>query len=150
MNPTHNTPSTAAVDSTPADVLRATARYIYSNGWHQGSPYGPITLPGAGLPPACIEGALHVTLCGHADADTRCDATPETWRQIHHTTRVLAGHLYDTVQPADPWVDGDTPNDAQIVTDWNDEYGRTAGEVIATLREAADEWDRSHTVGGAR
>jgi hypothetical protein len=37
---------------------------------------------------------------------------------------------------------------AQVVFDWNDEHGRTGDDVIATLRAAADDWDRVH--GGAQ
>ena len=37
-----------------------------------------------------------------------------------------------------------------IVSDWNDYDGRTVGEVIDALIDAAADWDRAHPAGGAR
>jgi hypothetical protein len=37
-----------------------------------------------------------------------------------------------------------------VIGDWNDDDGRTLGEVIETLLDAATDWETTHHTGGAR
>jgi hypothetical protein len=144
MNPTQNQP-TAEVDVTPAQVLRDAALYLQRHGWTQGALYDDHL---AVIPPACAVGAIRCAIFGGPIVTATCDQMT----QLDPIVGVLADHVHDTGNdtPADTgeWgsVPGDSPN--AIVTDWNDAHGRTANEVIASLRTAADDWDRIH--GGTR
>jgi hypothetical protein len=44
----------------------------------------------------------------------------------------------------------EAPDPANLPYEWNDRPSRTADQVIAALRAAADDYDRTHPAGGAR
>jgi len=115
----------------PATTLRAAASYLDRHGWCQGGYYEQT---GRGLmPAACLVGAIGmVCYGGQVDAPAQHFDDPG-WGDFEAAVAHLDGYL--TV-----WHDTD-------VYSFNDVKGRTAEQVIAALREAADEWDG--TDGGA-
>jgi hypothetical protein len=136
MHPTHRKP--AEVRVTPAETLRDAALYLHRHGWHQDDLYAQ---PGVLTPAACADGAIRCALFGAPLTAIYADQH----RQLTRVLGVLAAHIHqfvydNTERPVDP------PH--VIVGDWNDEPERTADDVIATMRAAADDWDRIH--GGAR
>jgi hypothetical protein len=145
MHPTHTQPTVTGVEPTPAQTLRDAALYLERHGWIQGELYGDHI---AVIPPACAVGAIRCALFGSPIVT----ATYEQTTQADPIVGVLAHHLHDTGNDTPPDTDewGPTPWDSPnaIITDWNDASGRTADEVIATLRAVADQWDRIH--GGAQ
>jgi hypothetical protein len=141
MHPTHQQPAPAEVDMTPAHVLRDAALYLERHGWTRGLLYADHL---AVIPPACAVGAIRYAMFG----SPVITATNEQMTQADPIVSVLADYVYDPDNPPpdiDTWA-SEHPN--AVVTDWNDTHGRTADEVIAALRAAADDWDRIH--GGAR
>ncbi|MEU7908983.1 hypothetical protein [Actinoplanes sp. NPDC049118] len=148
MKATH-TPPILDLDTgmTPADLLRGAARYLFMHGWKQGDFFD--LLSDKPFPPACSLGAINI--CAHGrpilcsddesqDADTDAAIT---------AMRVLAAYLdpdYSTTVDIFAYM----TSAIDIVSGWNDEDDRTIGEVIETLTDAADNWDRAHTTGGAR
>ncbi len=135
MNPTQNQP--AEVHVTPADILRAAALYIERHGWTQWLYYNRDATDGP-FPPACAIGGIRIAVYGDT---TGLAASPADNALVAGTQRHLAAHL-------DPDFYVTEYDAADVIGDWNDEGGRTAGQVIAALRAAADEWDRIH--GGAQ
>jgi hypothetical protein len=148
MKATHN-PPILDLDTgmTPADLLRGAARYLNQYGWVQGDFFD--LLAEANFPPACSLGAINIAAHGRPilcsddesqDADTDAAIT---------AMRVLAAYLdpeYGTTVDIFAYM----TSAIDIVSGWNDEDGRTLAEVIETLNDAADDWDRAHTTGGAR
>jgi hypothetical protein len=120
---------------TSATTLRAAATYLDRHGWCQGSYYEQIA---RGLmPAACLVGAIGmVCYGGQVDAPAQHFEDPgwgDFEAAVAYLDRYLDQHL------ADP--------DGADVYSFNDARGRTAEQVTAALRSAADEWDR--TQGGA-
>jgi hypothetical protein len=79
--------------------------------------------------------------CGAALADYTAEQAADANRALH----VLAGHL-DTVFYL--WginSYGELAEPFDVVTEWNDDADRTAGDVITALNNAADEWEHTHT-----
>lgn len=142
MNPTQNAPTTAVVEPTPADLLRGAALYLQRHGWTQGSYYidagVPSRLRTTATPAACVVGALAMAAYGRCTSDPFAVERPER-RQFAGAVEFLTCQLYDEY--------GDEDGD-NVVVIWNDRDSRTAADVIGTLNDAADEWDRTHRDGG--
>jgi hypothetical protein len=146
MHPTHQPDH--GVTLTPADTLRHTAQYLNRYGWHQGDLFDRTgNLP---FPPACLTAAIHMTVCGSADVDLRCNADIYQWTEIHHAIRVLAGYLHTEQGLDDTLIWENASADEETVADWNDEPTTTLPDVTTALYAAADEWDLLHTVITAR
>jgi hypothetical protein len=140
MNPTHN--------RTPAEVSQAwrdAALYLERHGWTQRALYrradGPALDP---TPPACAIGALAMAVYGQPLDDVHTPDHPEAAffnyvEGLFEDYLDLGGHI--TSEP---------PHAGLGIGEWNDQPGRTAGEVIDLLRTAADEWDTYHHCGGAQ
>jgi hypothetical protein len=128
---------------TSAQLLRGAALYIQRHGWIIGEFFD--LLSDEQFPPACSIGAINIAahgrpiLCSDDQADdTNTDAAIKA-------VRVFASFLDSEYgQP------GNDTSAIDIVSDWNDGNDRTVDEVIDMLREAADDWDRTHTTGGTR
>jgi hypothetical protein len=135
MHPTHTPPTDAALPPfamTPADILRGAARYLETHGWHQGALYAG----SSHTPAACAIGAIGMIACGGRLAPTNPRGARPTYRAA---TTALHTYLHTA-----------TGGQHRRVSDWNDASGRTAAEVIAALRGAAEQYDQDHTAGGAR
>ena len=132
---------------TPADLLRGAALYLTRHGWEQGE-FFDLMFEDA-FPPACSLGAINI--CAHGRPILCSDDAaedPNTDAAIR-AMRVLAAYLDpDYVQNVDIFAYVGSAID--IVSGWNDHEDRTMAEVIETLTDAADDWDRAHTTGGAR
>ncbi|NYF58805.1 DUF6197 family protein [Micromonospora purpureochromogenes] len=141
MNPTQeplHTPG-ALADLTPADILRCAARYLEVHGWTQGNYYGTEDTP---FPPACVSGALGMAAYGRQLTIPHDDIDDPGIRDYRHALDVLSCYLYDnSPDPVRPYAD-DTPNGDPF--EWNDRPGRTAEQVITTLRATADDYDWTH------
>ena len=143
MKATHNPPildhDTA---TTPADLLRGAALYLRRHGRITGEFFDLLT--DTAFPPACTLGAINICahgrpiLCsddGSQDADTDAAIT---------AARVLAASLdsdYATGNTAVSAID--------IIAGFNDDPDTTDDDAINALTEAADDYDRAHTTGGA-
>ena len=106
---------------TAAD-LRAAADLIERDGWTQGRYH----LDGC----HCALGAIATAITGDPQADpdegifaADADGDMKMWTRWGRATRVLRWQI-------------DGPGAA--ISEWNDEHGRTAEEVVAKMREAAD------------
>jgi hypothetical protein len=131
MQPTQNT---AVLDdrpvrrtgADPASTLRAAALYLVRHGWTQGAFYEQTT--SVFTPAACMAGALGMVCYG---------------RQVEAPANNVDDPGYGAFAAA-----------AQHLDDWlfvwhgvlaygfNDTPGRTIGDVIRALDDAADQWDR--------
>lgn len=134
-------PAIVAV-TTPAATLRDAALYLERHGWTQGL-FFDLASDGP-FPPACAMGAIRMAVYGStsADTDTINSVQPAL---VVNTYRHFAGYL-DPVLIADLDQRPDASYSASdIIGDWNDCADRTAAEVITILRDAADDWDRTHT-----
>lgn len=144
MKATHNPP---ILDhdtvTTPADLLRGAALYLRRHGRITGEFFDLVA--DSEFPPACALGAINICahgrpiLCsddGTQDADTDAAIT---------AARLLAASL-------DPdYANGNTAVSAiDIVSGFNDDPDTTDDDAINALTEAADDYDRAHTTGGAR
>lgn len=101
---------TTATEAPVAEILERAAQILEERGWTQGR-YGADSIDIITAGPHCAIGAI-ATAYGDSDKYLRSEAE-----------LVLAEFLgleYGDVEP------------------WNDEEGRTAGEVIAALRAAAE------------
>jgi hypothetical protein len=133
-----HTPLTDA-PMTPAELLRAVARYLQVHGWTQEVYYD--TRHTDQFPPACIEGALRMVVFGHISYITDIHAyDPDTSAAVA-ALNALAAHL-------DCDFDPQQTESTHIIGHWNDYPGRKPTEILAALHEAADEWDRLHHQGG--
>jgi hypothetical protein len=147
MKATH-TPPILDLDTgmTPADLLRGAARYLNQYGWVQGDFFD--LLNEANFPPACSLGAINIAAHGRPILCSDDTADDELTDNAIRAMRVLAAHLYPEYETVDNFAYKVSAID--IVSGWNDEDGRTLAEVIETLTDAADDWDRAHPTGGAR
>jgi hypothetical protein len=148
MKATHNPPTIVIdQDTTPADLLHGAARYLSLYGWVQGDFFD--LLAEANFPPACSLGAINIAAHGRPILSSDSAADDELTDNAIRAMRVLAGHLCpDYADNVD--VFAYTASALDIVSGWNDEEGRTLDEVIETLTDAANGWDRAHHTGGAR
>ncbi|MBX7264787.1 hypothetical protein KIF24_01090 [Micromonospora sp. Llam7] len=125
--------------TTPARTLRDAALYLSRHGWTQGAYYDATS--GSFTPPACLVGAVGmVCYGGPVDAPAQMFDAPE-FADFESALVHLDRHL-DAVVSDDEYKSG-----FDTVYDFNDAKDRTSGEVIAVLRAAANEWDRTN--GGA-
>jgi hypothetical protein len=148
MKATHN-PPTIVVDQdiTPADLLRGAARYLSRYGWLQGDFFDLVDE--ANFPPACSLGAINIAAHGRPILSSDNTADDELTDNAIRAMRALAAYLspeYANTVEVFAYMAGAI----DIVSGWNDEDGRTLAEVIETLTDAADDWDRAHHTGGAR
>jgi hypothetical protein len=101
-----------------------------------------------------VLGAISVTVRGtRIAAFLTCTDTPGQRAAIIAAADFLANWIASTHDEfTTELYNHNCPSDDyaldHVVTDWNDEPERTADQVIAGLRAAADDWDRTH--GGAR
>ncbi|GFJ76460.1 DUF6197 family protein [Phytohabitans houttuyneae] len=154
MQPTQNLVTDPVIS--PADTLRGAGLYLIRHGWHQGDMFDQAD-PEVAFPPACGLGAIRMALVGTAEigADTW---SPQTVEAFAAAVMAWAEHLFTCYGEPDPaavplgrataWHDEAATAEMswpeQIVVDWNDAYDRNAGQVIAALNGAADEWFRKH------
>jgi hypothetical protein len=120
---------------TPARTLRDAAQYLARYGWMQGGYYDATAT--VFTPAACLVGAIGmVCYGGPVDAPAQAFDDPGFgWFEAANT--FIDAYLAE-VHDAGP---GERYTDAYA---FNDAHGRTAEEVIATLRAAANYWDRAH------
>jgi hypothetical protein len=138
MNPTHNQPTGAPTEPSPAEVLRAAALYLERHGWHQGHFYADEVLPlsrrTSPFPPACAIGAIRIAVAGRRIDNWRLDR--ETDLAINRAVCVLADHL------------DIAPDQYDVIYEvgcWND-HATTISEVTTALHAAAQEWDVRHGI----
>jgi hypothetical protein len=144
MKATHNPPiPDRDTATTPADLLRGAALYLRRHGRITGEFFDLVA--DSAFPPACTLGAINICahgrpiLCsddGTQDADTDAAIT---------AARLLAASLdsdYATGNTAVSAID--------IIAGFNDDPDTTDDDAINALTEAADDYDRAHTTGGAR
>jgi hypothetical protein len=149
MKATHQPTITPASDPMrPSTLLRGAAIYLGTHGWTQHQFYDLLADTDAPFPPACASGAIMTAITGSCIAEGMCtldaDENPDTVDVIR-AMRVFAafldveytGNAYDT-------------SAIDVIGDWNDYDGRTLDEVVECLTDAADDYDRAHTTGGAR
>jgi len=120
---------------TTVEVLRGAKAVLERNGWHQGSLYD-ITQLATGTPRnecrVCLVGAFCVAASG--DPVGRNIQTDAAWDAVVHALDER-GLLF-----------ADSP-----IADWNDEPGRTVGEVFELLDEAiALAENTNNTTGGTK
>jgi hypothetical protein len=126
-------PPRAGVDPTPADTLLRAADYLQRHGWTRGAYYATTNTD---TPPACVTGALAIAAYGYPHPDPYSDAVhpdhpvADSWHAFVTAEYRLSHHL--GLKPADR--DSLEP---ETLYGWNDDPARTAAEVIATLRAAA-------------
>lgn len=149
MKPTQN-PTTTPVPvpvRTPAALLRAAATYLCRYGWIK---HDFFDLHSRELfPAACALGAINA--CAHGRPILTCTVVEdgldldETSELAITAMRVFAAYLDSD------YADGRKDTSAiDIVSGYNDHNLTTVDEVVAFLNEAADDWDKTHPVGGAR
>jgi len=146
MNPTQkpNTTTAALADPTPADILRCAARYLETRGWIQGNVYQPGSEEP--FPAVCAAGAIGMAVYGRRTTPSDQTASDRAnWRLLHRTASYLAEYLWNDgrVRECD-YFGALASADHEIVSDWNDESDQTAAEVIAVLRTAANDYDRTY------
>jgi hypothetical protein len=138
MQATHHRATDAS--TTPAVVLRCAAEYIRRHGHTQGAFFDPDS--DASFPPACATGAIRMAIHGDLTATFAPTAPDSQEHRLAVTTqRILAGYLDESFDPEET-------SSIDAIGDWNDEEGRTPAEVITTLTDAADDWDRTHRPPG--
>jgi hypothetical protein len=138
MQATHHPP--CAVPVTPAVVLRCAAEYIRWHGWVRGAFFDPDD--DGPFPAACATGAIRMAIHGDLTATFAPTAPDSQEHRLAVTTqRILAGYLDESFDPEET-------SSIDAIGDWNDEEGRTPAEVITTLTDAADDWDRTHRPPG--
>jgi hypothetical protein len=121
-------PATVAEPVTPAVTLRAAARYLDRYGWVQGSYYdGTATVF---TPSCCLVGALGMV----------CYGGPVDAPALNHDDPGF-GEFHDAYEYLDLYL---LARYELVAYEFNDARGRTADQVTAALRAAADEWDRHH------
>ncbi|MEV5694198.1 DUF6197 family protein [Micromonospora globbae] len=140
MNPTQNQPHTpgALADLSPAIILRCAARYLELHGWNQGTYYAR-TEDDNPFPPACVSAALAMATHGHRMPVPHDLRTASAARDYSRALDALTCYLLATApDPVHICNDDDVPTGDPF--EWNDHPDRTAEQVIATLRAAADDY----------
>jgi hypothetical protein len=151
MKATHRPPldTTPQLEFTPAELLRGAAFYLGRHGWTQHQFYDMFADTDGPFPPACASGAIMSAASGRCLGDGTCTIdggeNPETIYAVR-AMRVLASWV-DLDFTASSYLDTSA---IDVIGDWNDDDSRTVGDVIEALQDAADDWDRLHSTGGAR
>lgn len=132
MHSTHHPSITHVdlVDVTPADVLRGAARYLELHGWTRYDYFAAKPTIKVPFPAACAHGAISVACYGRAVAHPFEYHGPEL-RLFKHAMGFFDDYL-------------DVSSDEIVGPLWNDRDGRTVAEVVKALRDAADDYDRTH------
>ena len=123
----------AGLDPTPAATLHRAADHLERHGWSQGAYYADY---GSDTPSACVIGALAIAAYGYPHPDPYSDTfhtdsvESDCWHRFVTAEYHLSTHL--GLKPADR-----ESLEPETLYDWNDHDGRTATEVITTLRAAA-------------
>jgi hypothetical protein len=129
------TPTAASPLITPAVTLRAAATYIVRYGWCQGGYYEQT---GRGiLPAACIVAAIGMVCYGYQVDAPAMNFEDPGWGDFEAAVAWLDRYLAARYGLDDNGL----PVEAYS---FNDARGRLVQEVIATLREAAHQWDTEH------
>lgn len=149
MNPTRQPPVGTATDDamTPAALLCGAADYLRRYGHTQHQFYDLVTAEGGLFPPACASGAIIMAAYGQCQINGILDRDdePEAVAALR-AMRVFADYLDGGPDPVDAYP----VSSIDIIGDWNDHDGRTPGEVIDALTDAATTWQDTHPCGGAR
>jgi hypothetical protein len=141
MHPTQNPVSPAYDGPTPADTLRGAALYLERHGWTQGDYYDYSDTDGTGsglTPKACAHGAIAIAAYGSPVE------IPSHANRAERPDFAVAAAIFDDYIRVVVAPTTDDPDDLAGIW-WNDADGRTATEVIAALRAAADDYDRATT-----
>ena len=113
---------------TPSVILRSAATYLDRHGWIQGSYYDATAT--VFTPAACLVGALGMVCYGGPVDAPALNYDDPGFGEFDAAYEYLDRYLLDRCE--------------LVAYEFNDARGRTADEVIAALRSAADEWDRTH------
>jgi len=105
--------------TTPKALLQRAADIITERGWHQGNYTDP---KGCGV---CALGAIHIA---YAEAKSR----PHPFLYVSGLSK------WAEDPPLKAAYDGLRDQIGDWISDWNDEEGRTAEEVMAAFRAAAE------------
>ncbi|MGD9753305.1 MAG: hypothetical protein AB7W59_20110 [Acidimicrobiia bacterium] len=109
-----------------SDVLNTAADLLEERGWTQVQGWGWEK----GLSNLCLEGGILIA----SGIDMH---TTTVFRDLNTCPAATAVREYLTLEPMDPnWHSGD-PRETGPLWCWNDAIGRTAEQVIATLRATA-------------
>jgi hypothetical protein len=149
MHPTQHRPADVQI-WTPADTLRAAARYLERHGWIRGNYYDRTVIEAflfdpdttSPFPPACAIGAMAIALYGEVREIPESDNLE---RELNLAKFALLDYL-DLAPYTDPDDDDNEPEPIGVYA-WNDSQ-HNAADVIYALRKAADAWDAQHTWGG--
>ena len=140
---------------TPAALLHGAAVYLHRHGWTQGEVFDLVGGPdpdtaiiddeniGPLWPKACAVGAINMAGYGRCMLTADTEPTDDEARPVIRALRVFAATI-------DPDYDPCETSAVDVIGDWNDAEDRTRDDVIQALHDAADDWDRIHTTGGAR
>jgi hypothetical protein len=121
-------PAVAAEPVTPAVTLRAAASYLARHGWCQGAYYDQTAT--VFTPAACTVGALGMVCYGGPVDAPALNYDDPGFGDFDAAYEYLDLYLLDRYE--------------LVAYEFNDTRGRTADQVIAALRGAADQWDRIH------
>jgi len=156
MKATHQTLTTPAPDldpMRPSVLLRGAAVYLGTHGWTQHQFYDLLADTAGPFPPACASGAIMTAATGQCLANGICtlDSNGDDTDTITamRAMRYFADWFNGAEGPFDAY-DGLPPSAIDVIGDWNDDPDRTLAEVIETLTDAANDWDRAHPTGGAQ
>jgi hypothetical protein len=110
-----------------------------ADGWTQGDYYDPRDLDV--FPRACVTGAIGMAAYGRVTSLPADTDEPDV-RDYRRAAAYLADYLdslgITSTQPDEWSADPVNP------IDWNDRHDQTAENVIAVLRAAADDYERTH------
>jgi hypothetical protein len=141
--------------------LRAVATYLDRHGHHQGGYYDRTDTRTPATPPACVLGGIGIVVHGTAEPfpegfDLPGAADFAAARAVLIDYLVANGELHphndDLIDDLAVDIAGDVCGDLSGPCDlpeWNDDPWRTAIDVTLACLNAADAYDRAHTIGGA-
>jgi hypothetical protein len=129
----------------PSALLRGAAIYLGTHGWTQRQFYDLLAQTDGPFPPACTSGAIMTAATGRCIGSI-IDEEDIELEVIRRTLRVFA----DWVDEGYVRNDGIPVSAIDVIGDWNDDKGRTLAEVIETLMDAANDWEKAHPTGGAQ
>jgi hypothetical protein len=150
MKPTQN-PTTAPEPDPmrPSALLRGAALYLFWHGWTQHEFYDMTAKTNKFFPAACASGAIMTSATGKTLSAGMCTLDSDHNTDIAAVRKAM--RVFVDFIDGGPIVAEPLPTSSiDIIGDWNDYDGRTVGEVIEALTDAADDWDSKHPTGGAR